>query len=345
MRSTSSSTGDQSRMLLENGHGIAVAQPGLHVDAPEQDAHARVPHPVVVVGESLQAFELCWKAEPCRRQGRYLDPLGHDGRASYIVPLTGADPWWRESKRLLSRRSRGRARRAPGRAFARLTSDGRCASRWSPQNASRTPRPAALPTSLTRFRARWGRPDHEVDVYLPHVPGARRATARRAARSCGSHRTRRYGAGDVVELAGPRLHAPPGRPPGQLRPSRVLRQRRRRLPGQRVPLHDAVPRRARDDARREPPGRRHSCPRLGGRAGDPVAPLRLRRRPDRRPRRDRHDLPQPRLPRLGAALGGSGAARPSGRTWARPTASTCCARGFSRRTWSTRSRPDLRANR
>ena len=36
---------------LQQRHRVAVAQPRADVDAPEQDAHPRVPHPVVVVGQ------------------------------------------------------------------------------------------------------------------------------------------------------------------------------------------------------------------------------------------------------------------------------------------------------
>ena len=66
-------------VALDQRNRVAVTEPGRGVDATEQDAYARVPHPVAVVGEALQAFELCRKSEPRHRQGGYVDPACHGG--------------------------------------------------------------------------------------------------------------------------------------------------------------------------------------------------------------------------------------------------------------------------
>ena len=85
-----------------------------------------------------------------------------------------------------------------------------------------------------------------------------------------------------------------------LRPRGPLRRRGRRLPRQRRPVHAARAGRAGGDARRGATRGRAPRPRLAGRPGAPVAAQPLRPRPAAGAAGDRADLPQPRLPRLGA---------------------------------------------
>ena len=146
-----------------------------------------------------------------------------------------------------------------------------------------------------------------VDVFLPRyrgvpVPAGRRADA--GPRRAGSASPRRATtAVTVLDVAGRRLPAAPGRPPGGLRPRRVLRRRDGRLPRQRLAVRAVLPRRR---SRRSGPtaGRSTSSTSTTGTPG-PAAiyrDARYARRPDRRaapPIAD--DPPQPRLPRLDAA--------------------------------------------
>ena len=80
-------------------------------------------------------------------------------------------------------------------------------------------------------------------------------------------------------------------------------------------------------------------PRLGSGAGDPVRSPPLRRRSGRRRACHRADLPQPGLPRLGAAARGRRRSSTCRRRRRARTASTCCARASSPPTWSTTVSP------
>src|SRR5215212_9706273 len=60
---------------LEDGHGVAVAQPCRAVDPPEKHAHTRMPDPVEIEGESLKSLELRREPEPYRGEGRNIDLL------------------------------------------------------------------------------------------------------------------------------------------------------------------------------------------------------------------------------------------------------------------------------
>ena len=184
-----------------------------------------------------------------------------------------------------------------------------------------------------------GQAGHEVDVYLPRYQGL--DAPQPAERLDLAVPTGRGGTEPVTLLdrAGTRLSLRlVDHPPSFDRPEYYV-SRRRRLPRQRPSFHDPGAHRARGDARGEPAGRRHPRPRLGGRAGDPAQPLRVCGRSGRVARGDGRCLPQPGLPRLGAARRGGAASstcpRPLARRRRRPAA-----RGDpSRPTWSTRSRP------
>ena len=186
----------------------------------------------------------------------------------------------------------------------------RCASRCSPPNASRGPRPAAWPTSSTPWRARSGELDtarhrdagRRLPAALPRRPRAGHGRADRS--SCevpGSAVAVRAQHGHRPRRGGRRLSAAPGRPSGRLRSRRLLRRCRRRLRRQRLALRAVLPGGARGAAGRRAAARRPPPPRLAHRAGGHLPRRALRGRPDRRPGGDPDDPPQPRLPRLDAA--------------------------------------------
>ena len=252
------------------------------------------------------------------------------------------------------------SRATPGRGHAASAPRVRCrrcrsASRCSPPSASRGPRPAASATSSTRWPGRSaGRARRDVDGAGRRLPAAlpQRARSRptRSSRTTTRPRPGPARAGrasatvTIVDVAadGYRLRLV-DHPAAFDRDGLVRRRRRRRLRRQRLALRAVLPGRARGaPGGAGAAGRRPPSPRLAHRAGRDLPRRALRRRPDHRPGGDRHHAPQPRLPRLDAADGARPARARAGRRRRRrptPTGSTCCARGSSGPSSSTRSRP------
>ena len=109
---------------------------------------------------------------------------------------------------------------------------------------------------------------------------------------------RRVGRDDRRRRGG-RLPAAARRPPAGVRPRRASTATPRGLPRQRLAVRAVLPGRARGAPGRRPPGRRPPPPRLAGRARRAIfRASRYADDPIVGGRGDRHDAPQPRLPRL-----------------------------------------------
>ena len=148
--------------LLQDGDRVAVAQPSGDVDAPKQDPNARMPHPVVVVGEALESFELRGKAEPCRWQGRYFDPSGHYGGHATSSPKARSNARTaRQETFAVARSCAAQTRlRSTQMRIAMVTSE--C------EPYAKTGGLADVVDALARALGQAG---HEVDVYLPRYMG------------------------------------------------------------------------------------------------------------------------------------------------------------------------------
>ena len=196
---------------------------------------------------------------------------------------------------------------------------------------------AAWPTWSMRWRARSAAlPDGDrrapVDVFLPRyrgVPDPRpdAVLAETVVAVPGPARADRLDVGHDRRRRGRRLSAATRRSPAGVRPRRVLRRRDGDYAGQRVALRAVLPGRPGDPAGRRAAPSTSSTSTTGMPGRRRSSATASTRRPGHRPGGDRHDAPQPRLPRLDAERGpaaSSGSGPGDGRRPARtPTASTC----------------------
>ena len=131
-----------------------------------------MPGPVEVVREAAQALEAGRQREAGRRDRRDAD--GVHARGMIPGPIAHVNRF----------SDRARAALPPAHASARTIGPCRCASRSSPPSASRGPRPAAWPTSSTRWRARSASSaptaigaGRRLPAALPRRPGSRRRSS------------------------------------------------------------------------------------------------------------------------------------------------------------------------
>ena len=229
MKFGSSRSADQSRAPWSTGTGLRWrAQPRGRCG--EEDAHLRVPRPVEVEGETREALER-GGAGAAARGPRRGSRWAACGRGCYTF------------------------------LGARAASIPPCASSWSPPSASPSPRPAAWPTSSTRWRGRWGAGATRSTSCCLSTAGCDRPTDRSAAARSrcpwgfrrGPVPTRVTWPRSTSWTPGRRLPAAPRGPSLSFDRARLLRRQRRRLPGQRRPVHAPGPRGAGGDARRGAP--------------------------------------------------------------------------------------------
>ncbi len=172
--------------------------------------------------------------------------------------------------------------------------------------------------ALARALGQMGAGDVEtpIDVFLPRYRGVPEPTAVERTTEIRVPDPRSPSGSSVVtdrRRPGRWLSVAAGRPPGRLRPRRLLWRRRGRLPGQRLAVRAVLPGGPGGADPGRSAGRRAAHPRLAHRAGGDLPRRPLCERPGRRRCRDPDHAAQPGLPRLDAAVGARAARARAGR--------------------------------